>query len=139
MTLGPNYWKWHPGDQDPETDLTFEGPRVLVFKAPPFGVILDLLDGFRDASEGAPKGGLPRARAMLPTYESILKATVWPRIEGEALPELQETYTFVEIIQAVTAAVGGLHEQVAFLPLAESKAAKDLPFTEPPRGGSSTS
>ena len=139
MSRGPNFWKWHPGDQDPETDLTFEGPRVLTFKAPSFGEILDLLDDFRDTSAAAPSGGLARARAMLPAYERLLKATVWPRIEGQALPELQETYTFVEILQASTAAIKGLHEQVAFLPLAAAKAAKDLPFTEPPKGGSSTS
>ena len=141
MTKGPNYWTWTPGGPSSEEDLSYEGPRVLTFKAPPFGEIFALLDAALDAQRSvkAPQGSREYMVEMLPTYEAVLKAAVWPRPEGVAVNELQDEYTFVEIIQAFTAALGGLHEQVAFLPAAEAKAAKDLPFTEPPTGGTATS
>jgi len=112
--LGPNFWTWSKSD---------DAPATLTFKAPPFADIFDLLE--RTAATSTEAGGPTDPgyiRAMVPTWEELFGACLHPAPKGPALVHLQKTLTLTEIVKASGALVTGLHAQIAFIPVGQTKA-----------------
>ena len=130
--MTPNMWTWCPPNEP-------EGGRELLFKAPPFVAIFDILEEL--AGRMAPVVG--DVRRSLPHYGDVLRTSLWPRRKGDGLDTLaelqEEGYTLIEIVQVATDAITQLHEQIAFIPVAEAKAVAQVPFIGPGLEPSTTS
>ena len=112
--LGPNFWTWSKSD---------DAPATLTFKAPPFADIFDLLESTAATSNEAGGSKAPGyIRAMVPAWEALFGACLWPKPDGPALVHLQKTLTLTEIVKASGALITGLHAQIAFIPVGQTKA-----------------